>query len=359
MNDLSRASTLLESNDATESIEVMQNLSVGERLSSSRGQKGWSVQYVAEQLKLSQGQILALESNQFELLPKLVIVRGFVRAYAKLLKIDADSLIALLPKDASPMQLETSLRPALSTPFVDSRLSLLGHHDNNRRYIVGAICLVLLVGIFLLVQRTEFGRNLIAQFHAPAAQSVTPEVAPNQNVVDTEIASATASVAAANANLPRSDNVAMPSLPSVEPVAAPTVSADEQRVVAGETQENLAAAVTAARTPVVAASSADVTQLANPNSAQAASKAALSAAAGDNNVLVLKFRENSWIQVKTETGTVLSSRLAKAGTEESFSVKQALSVRIGNAAGVDASLRGQTLTISSERGSNVANLVVK
>lgn len=358
MNDLSRASTLLESNDAAESIDVMQNLSVGERLSSSREQKGWSVQYVAEQLKLSQGQILALESNQFELLPKLVIVRGFVRAYAKLLKIDADSLIALLPKDASPMQLETSLRPALSTPFVDSRLSLLGHHDNNRRYIVGAICLVLLVGIFLLVQRTEFGKNLIAKFHAPAAQSVTSEVALNQNVVNTEIASATASVAAANANLPRSDNVAMPSLPNAESVVAPTVNADDQRVVGGETQENLAA-TPIARTPAVAASSADATQLANPNPAQAASKAALSAAAGDNNVLVLKFRENSWIQVKTETGTVLSSHLAKAGTEESFSVKQALSVRIGNAAGVDASLRGQTLTISSERGSNVANLVVK
>lgn len=368
MNDLSQASTLLESNAATESVaesvDMMQNLSVGEKLSSTRQQKSWSVQYVAEQLKLSQGQILALEANQFESLPKLVIVRGFVRAYAKLLKIDADSLIALLPKDATPMQLETSLRPALSTPFVDSRLSLLGHHDNNRRYIIGAIFLVLLVVVFLLVQRTEFGKNLIAMFHTPASQSVTSDIALNHGVVDAEIASTTASVATTSANLPRSDSVAMPSLPSVEGVAASTANSDDKSMPSAELQEN---SIAATPTPAVKASASvaavDAPQLNNQALAQAASKAVTAvvspAAVADGNVLVFKFRENSWIQVKTETGTVLSSHLAKAGTEESFSVKQALSVRIGNAAGVDATLRGQTLTISSERGSNVANLVVK
>jgi cytoskeleton protein RodZ len=82
MSDLSQVSALVESKDASESIEVLQDMSVGQRLSISRQEKAWSVQYVADQLKLSQGQILALESNKFDALPKLVIVRGFVRAYA-------------------------------------------------------------------------------------------------------------------------------------------------------------------------------------------------------------------------------------------------------------------------------------
>jgi cytoskeleton protein RodZ len=74
---------------------------------------------------------------------------------------------------------------------------------------------------------------------------------------------------------------------------------------------------------------------------------------------VLKFRQDSWVQVKTEAGTILSSHLAKAGTEEAFSVKQVLYVKLGNAAGVDAILRGSPMTVTSERGNNVANLVVK
>jgi cytoskeleton protein RodZ len=96
-------------------------------------------------------------------------------------------------------------------------------------------------------------------------------------------------------------------------------------------------------------------------------KQSVAASAADANLaslpkgagLSLKFRQNSWIQVKAENGTILSSHLAKAGTEESFELKQALSVKIGNAAGVDATLRGAAFPIIGERGSNVANLVVK
>jgi cytoskeleton protein RodZ len=352
MNDLSQVSTLVEGSDATESVMVLQNLSVGERLAASRQQKSWSIQYVADQLKLSQGQILALESDKFELLPKLVIVRGFVRAYAKLLKIDADNLIASLPKDITPTQLETSLRPALSTPFVDSRLSLLGHHDNNRRYIVGAIFLVLLVAIFLIVQRTDFGKKLITMFQSPVGEQLASDVSvePGAMVVEAGNASATVSAKGTDMQKMESAPVSMPALQGVEVVASPTISSEDKSLTSSEPQEKLSAPVPTAKNvaPIDAATSNN-----------AANAVATAAVAADSNVIVLKFRENSWIQVKTETGTVLSSHLAKAGTEESFSVKQSLLIRIGNVAGVDAILRGQALTISSERGSNVANLVVK
>ena len=53
--------------------------SAGSLLSRARHEKDWSVQQVADQLKLSLKQIVALESDQFEALPKMVIVRGFVR----------------------------------------------------------------------------------------------------------------------------------------------------------------------------------------------------------------------------------------------------------------------------------------
>lgn len=298
------------------------NDTVGGRLSASRESKGWTIPFVAEQLKLSQGQILALEENRFENLPKLVIVRGFVRAYAKLLKIDADSLVALLPKDAAPVQLETSLRPALSTPFIDSRSSLSGQQDTNRRYMMGAFALIALIAVFLVAQKFDWLNGL--------SQMLTKK---SPEVVDVN---------------------ATPSVPmaSLEPVVQTASSVDVQVNPVPQKNENLAQSEDVVGNP-------PATLPVEPVSTESAIPAVVTSLPPASELLTIKFRQDSWIYVKTEKGNVLSSHLAKAGTEESFSVKQALYLKIGNAAGVEAVLRGEPMAVLAERGSNVANLTVK
>ena len=304
---------------------------VGGRLCASREAKSWTIQFVAEQLKLSQGQILALEQNRFESLPKLVIVRGFVRAYAKLLKIDADSLVALLPRDEAPVQLETSLRPALSTPFIDSRSSLLGQHDTNRRYIVGAFVLLAVIVVFLAVQKFDLV-NVVSQMMTKK----TPDV--------TEINSAaTESVTSSEPVLQTANTADLP----VNPVAQKGESIAQSENVA----TNVPAMVTAPVEQVATESTVPVTVKETTTTVTSLPPV--------SELLTIKFRQDSWIYVKTEKGIVLSSHLAKAGTEESFSVKQALFLKIGNAAGVEAVLRGEPMPVVAERGSNVANLTVK
>ncbi len=307
------------------------NDTVGASLSSSRESKGWSIQFVAEQLKLSQGQILALEENRFENLPKLVIVRGFVRAYAKLLKIDADGLVALLPKDETPVQLETSLRPALSTPFIDSRSSLLGQHDTNRRYMLGAFALLALIVVFLAVQKFDLV-NVVSQMITKKAPEVTEVNAVPNGVV-----------------------------PTLEPIVQTSTSTEVPLNSAAQKSEDpipndqLSANVPAAvSTPVEQVAPAPTAQVAATDT-----NATVASLPPMSELLTIKFRQDSWIYVKTEKGIVLSSHLAKAGTEESFSVKQALYLKIGNAAGVEAVLRGEPMAVLAERGSNVANLTVK
>ncbi|WP_395007423.1 helix-turn-helix domain-containing protein [Undibacterium sp.] len=323
-----------DNQDLNRANEVSGILTLGGQLSTSRQDKKWTVQFVAEQLKLSQAQILALESNNFEALPKMVIVRGFVRAYAKLLKIDSDNLVALLPQDATPVQLESSLRPALSTPFVESRLSLLGQHDNNRRYIIGAIFLVVVVVTFLVLQATEFGRSFRTVFDkedSKGEESVvlqTPQENQAQNM---------ASSLSQSAN---SSSGASASLPVVEVASSKSITSD---VRTPKNEDGMQPVVMSSSQPAVG-----VEIVTAPTSLPPLTE-----------LFVLKFRQDSWIQVKTESGTVLSSHLAKAGTEESFSVKQSLYVKLGNAAGVDAVLRGMPMSVTSERGNNVANLVVK
>lgn len=306
------------------------NDTVGGRLSASREGKSWTIPFVAEQLKLSQGQILALEENRFENLPKLVIVRGFVRAYAKLLKIDADSLVALLPKDLAPVQLETSLRPALSTPFIDSRSSLLGQYDTNRRYMMGAFAVLVLIAIFLAAQKFDLLTGMSQMLSTKAPEGTVLSETPTESITTLEPALQANKPAETPLNSMSSNNEGVVP-PDPLNVAAPvaTVEVGEQAVPPAQ--------------PVVAKDvSATVTTL--PPASE---------------LLTIKFRQDSWIYVKTEKGIVLSSHLAKAGSEESFSVKQALFLKIGNAAGVDAVLRGEPMAVLAERGSNVANLMVK
>jgi len=53
-----------------------------------------SIDAVAARLKISPANLLALESDQFERLPGETFVRGYIRAYAKLLGIDCDAALA-------------------------------------------------------------------------------------------------------------------------------------------------------------------------------------------------------------------------------------------------------------------------
>ncbi|MDP3785622.1 MAG: DUF4115 domain-containing protein [Undibacterium sp.] len=326
---------------------------VGEQLAASRQQKTWTIAFVADQLKLSQTQILALEANQFDALPQLVIVRGFVRAYAKLLKIDADALVALLPRESEMVKLATSLRPALSTPFVDSRMSLSGHHDNNKRYIYGAVFLLLLVISFLIAQYFGLTQSMTRYFAG------SPAVVAETTVADDELKNelngeATAQTLPVSESQPTSITPTAPHAEQGAPVSASDLHA---AVVVPSVEKELSKLPVPTPAPL-ALVEVRPSVATNP-SAQMNGTPDVARVPPLGELFMLKFRQDSWIQVKSESGVVLSSHIARAGTQESFSVKQALQVKIGNAAGVDATLRGAALVITPENGSNVANLSVK
>jgi len=66
---------------------------VGEKLARARTALGLSIVDVARQLKFAARQIEALEQGRFEDLPVGTFARGMVRAYARLLRLDAEPLV--------------------------------------------------------------------------------------------------------------------------------------------------------------------------------------------------------------------------------------------------------------------------
>jgi cytoskeleton protein RodZ len=69
----------------------------GKALAAQREAMGWTVEQVADQLKLAVRQVIALEAGDYASLPSPAVTRGFVRAYAKILKLDAAPLPARSP----------------------------------------------------------------------------------------------------------------------------------------------------------------------------------------------------------------------------------------------------------------------
>lgn len=77
---------------------------VGQVLRAAREAAGLTVAEVAHTLKFSPRQIDLLEADNYAALPGNTIVRGFVRSYGKLLKLDVDRLLLLLePRSPSTL----------------------------------------------------------------------------------------------------------------------------------------------------------------------------------------------------------------------------------------------------------------
>lgn len=69
--------------------------SLGIKLSTIRQQKGFSIEYVAGKLHLRARVIELIENGEFNLLPEPVFVKGYLRAYSKLLGVSPDPFLAV------------------------------------------------------------------------------------------------------------------------------------------------------------------------------------------------------------------------------------------------------------------------
>ena len=65
----------------------------GAALQAAREARQLSVPQVADQLKLSSAAVTALEANDWDRLPAQVFVRGYIRAFARLMGLDDEELL--------------------------------------------------------------------------------------------------------------------------------------------------------------------------------------------------------------------------------------------------------------------------
>lgn len=186
----------------------------GELLKAERTNQNLSVQDVAQSLKLSSKIITSLEAGQTNDLPAKTFVRGFVKSYAKLLKLDVDSVMRQfqeemgstipLPKTPPPPAAAPTPTTGATETITATKPSLKQTSQNysnktprpkgteflkneNSRHI-----LLLMVGAVVLIVAIVAANKLVEKFSDnPITDKATPVTTP-------------AATAAANTSVPTS-----------------------------------------------------------------------------------------------------------------------------------------------------------
>lgn len=325
----------------------------GKTLQSQRETMGWSVEQVADQLKLAPRQVLALEAGDYASLPSPAVTRGFVRAYAKLLRIDAAPLVSMIELNMPPearagaqSAMAAARREQKPAAFSETRFPING---KRRSLPLGWIAAVVIVAgaavaawqfdlIPSLNRDVESGDTMVLE--NPAAGVVAPGVAAPGAAAPVQQGLINPSVPLISVPSPSSQGAAPAGAPTTAPTT-PTAPA------AAPAAAPVTAPATATPAPVAAAPAA------------AAPAAAAPAAAGANT-LVLNVRADSWIEVRPSSGgRPLISRLVKAGSTESVEVAGPVNLTVGVPGAVTATLRGANVPLPQQPGKTIARVALK
>lgn len=128
-------------------------LGPGARLATAREAQGLSLGDVARQLKLAVRQVEALERDDYALYPSRVYLRGFLRSYARLLRLDLEHQIAQLGT------VEPTSAPATAAPAPRA----VGSEARRVRRMRWALAVLLAVLVTIALFRPAPERNTDAE----------------------------------------------------------------------------------------------------------------------------------------------------------------------------------------------------
>lgn len=326
----------------------------GALLAAQREAMGWTVEQIADQLKLAVRQVKAVEAGDYAALPNMAVTRGFVRAYAKVLRMDPAPLVAMIEVEAPPGPEVVVPRKDLSASFSESRFpSMTERSSGGSGWLLGLAAVAVVGGAAAYAYKS--GMIPASLFEQKTEEVKTVEAPPSME---------TTLVKPGEENTPLQNNVPLISVP---PQSDQTATSSVQGVAPATTTAAVAPpavvtppAPTPAPTPAPAPVAAAPAPVPTPAPAAAAPTPTVSATAnGVGHQLVLKLAEDSWVEIRRPGTTPLISRLVKAGSTESFDIKDPALLIIGKPTGVQATLGGAPLPLPAIPGGTISRVNIK
>jgi cytoskeleton protein RodZ len=283
---------------------------VGNRLASARRQQQLDLKAVASQMHLSGDVVAALEAGDESALPAMTFVRGYIKAYARLLGLDEKQILDLIPAGES-------YRPA--------PLKAVGMRSPRRRKPSGK-WLFWLTGVLAVAAVLVYGVPVVERLWNRSAE---PAQSADENALPLP---AEESRGLQPMELPTPPEEATEPPPPEEPAVIPESEFD----TGGE-----APAVEAEAPPL-------------PEQGEARAAAETTGPA----LITLRFTEDSWVEMESH-GRKLVVGTQTAGTERSVRAEPPVQILLGNAPAVEVEYRGKSVDMKRYQRGKVARLVLE
>ena len=363
--------------DATRAEDGALDGGPGSRLQALREGRAMELSYVAQHLHLTVAAVDALERDEFAGLPDPVFVRGYIRAYARLLQVDAAPLIADYNRatHSDPMRLG---------PVASPRTSLLRRHESS----AGAPVLLglALVGALAGLTWWWFGvvgpageRSVVeapssdsvdaiaeADAESPDGQPALPRAGPYRTPATVPDVTRTVALSEVSAfdperieaeSFPELGSVA-PALP-VQPPASPAQSPAPPAAVQVATVEPSPVATEGAEQPGGSTATALSARppVVRPVAAGVATRVERTPSVGPSEArIVLAFVADSWVEIRDADRVRKLSGIMKADTEKVVTGRTPFSLILGNSHGVKLTFNGRPVDLAPYTRGNVARL---
>jgi cytoskeleton protein RodZ len=298
-------------------------VSPGDMLLQARLAAGLTQEQVAKQLYVTVYKVKALEADDYSRLSSDTFARGYIRAYANLVKVDVVVLLNAYDALMEHLQPEVTVQKPLNTTTESS-------HRGAWQFLVviGVFFIALwLVSVWFFDNHSDDRYVVTVASTSSSVGVISSEV--NSSVVVNEIS--------------KSDGLAVAS--------APTASSFGSASSAAVLSAQVVAQASGANVTSASISSVAIVESVITESSSSAKKTSL-------DELSFSFREESWLEVSDSRGDVLATELQPAGSKLTLAGLAPFDVKIGNAPAVDIFLNGKKMEVIPLMGSNVLTLKI-
>lgn len=300
-------------NDSDKSNEkplASESLTPGQMLTAARQHLGLSEEEVAKELYMTVTRVKSLESDDYRYMASDTFTRGYLRAYAQLLKIEPQVLLQaydqLIGKPSSSAVNEIN-SPAKSNSSI-LRVSIA---------IAAVLVIVWLLSVWFLDNRKK--RDF-------------------------------------NPSLPEDEKVLLLSASSAQIIQSASSKANEADSAVSEVSDE-----SRSSTASYLAVAAEQTSLSISESSKASSSSTstISTKTTQLDVITLRLAEECWVEVSDSRGDVLVADLHQARSNIELKGVAPFDVKLGNARAATILLNGETFEFNPRAGSNVLTLKVE
>lgn len=289
---------------------------LGENFRCERERQGLSIDEVVQRTKISKSNVVALEEGDTGGLPHPVYAKGFVRNYARLLKLDAEECAAVMGR-------EFVIRDNIVKETDEVEFEAQGQNEFGGKgfklFVLALALLAMLVGGAIFMYSSSKSEKIV-EIQAPAAieQPAVPETA---------------------------GSVAQETVPaqevSPEPVAEQDATAEPQPMPSIPLNEKPVSAVAPAATMHPTASPEAVESQFDPNDTR--------------QHVVVEAKEPCWLLAQVDGGEGVQGGITvdvmlQSGQAKQLRFRKSLEVKLGNGGGVKILLNGEPHSFAAQSG---------